>query len=116
MAKFIIACPVCGNYSEGKTGFFAKKKIQCACGNVIDVKADKMSVAECPHCANQIIYDQTKGVILRCPVCRQSFDTRVDQSRVPRAAMFTGEDCPRIVLAALLQSPRPMAVMPPEKT
>ena len=82
MAKFIIACPVCGNYSEGKTGFFAKKKIQCACGNVIDVKADKMSVAECPHCANQIIYDQTKGTTLRCPVCRQSFDTRVDQSRV----------------------------------
>lgn len=26
MAKFAIACPQCGKYAEGRTGFFAKKK------------------------------------------------------------------------------------------
>ena len=31
MAKFAIECPVCGKYAEGKTGFFARKKIQCSC-------------------------------------------------------------------------------------
>ena len=25
MAKFAIACPACGEYIEGKTGFFAEK-------------------------------------------------------------------------------------------
>lgn len=34
MAKFAIACPVCGKFAEAKTGFFARKKIECACGNI----------------------------------------------------------------------------------
>ena len=33
MAKFVIQCPVCGKYAEAKTGFFAKKKIDCATGD-----------------------------------------------------------------------------------
>ena len=31
MAKFAIACPICGKYAEAKTGFFAKKKIELFC-------------------------------------------------------------------------------------
>ena len=41
MAKLAIACPVCGKYAEAKTGFFAKKKIECACGNIMAVDYDK---------------------------------------------------------------------------
>ena len=90
MAKFIIACPVCGNYTEGKTGLFARKKIECACGNVINVRTDKMSVAECPHCSNQIIYDQTKGTDLKCPVCKKTFSTVIDQDKTK---VFSCEKC-----------------------
>ena len=43
MAKFIIECPNCGKYAEAKTGFFARKKIDCTCGYVIDVKTDKLA-------------------------------------------------------------------------
>ena len=50
MARFAIECPVCGKYAEGKTGFFARKKIQCSCGNIIDVRTDKLVARECPHC------------------------------------------------------------------
>ena len=32
MSKFVIECPVCGRYAEAKTGFFARKKIDCVCG------------------------------------------------------------------------------------
>ncbi len=32
MSKFVIECPVCGRYAEAKTGLFARKKIDCACG------------------------------------------------------------------------------------
>ena len=69
MARFAIACPKCGKYAEGKTGFFAKKMIECSCGNIIDVKTDKLTFAVCPHCGNQIVYDQTKGADVSCPVC-----------------------------------------------
>ena len=55
MAKFAIACPKCGKYAEGKTGFFARKKIECSCGNIIDVRTDKLSSLKCPHCGNQVM-------------------------------------------------------------
>ena len=69
MAKFAIACPRCGKYAEGKTGFFARKKIECSCGNVIDVRTDKLTSIQCPHCKNQVVFDQTKGPEAVCPVC-----------------------------------------------
>ena len=53
MAKFIIECPKCGKYAEAKTGFFAKKKIDCACGYTINVRTDKLTGRECPHCGNE---------------------------------------------------------------
>ena len=81
MAKFAIACPVCGKYAEAKTGFFAKKKIECACGNIIDVRTDKLSSRQCPHCGNQIVFDQTKGVDAKCPVCQTPVNTLADQQQ-----------------------------------
>ncbi len=79
MAKFAIACPKCGKYAEAKTGFFARKKIECSCGNIIDVRTDKLASKKCPHCGNQIIYDQTKGAEAVCPVCQGKVNTLADQ-------------------------------------
>ena len=45
--------PLCGKYAEGKTGFFTRKKIQCSCGNIIDVRTDKLAARECPHCGTR---------------------------------------------------------------
>lgn len=74
MGKFAIECPVCGKYAEAKTGFFAKKKIDCTCGNVIDVKVDKLISRECPHCGNQVVLDQSKGANAACPICKSSMN------------------------------------------
>lgn len=71
MAKFVIECPECGRYSEASTGFFAKRKIECGCGNTIHVKADKMALTDCPHCGNNVLYDQSKGENALCPVCKE---------------------------------------------
>lgn len=43
MSKFVIECPNCGKFAEAKTGFFARKHIDCACGYTISVKADKLT-------------------------------------------------------------------------
>ena len=79
MAKFAIACPVCGKYAEAKTGFFARKKIECACGNIINVRTDKLASRQCPHCGNQIVFDQTKGAAALCPVCHAQVNTMAEQ-------------------------------------
>ena len=63
MSKFIIECPVCHNYAEASTGFFASKHIRCACGNVINVKTDKMATRNCPSCG------QTNITSKFCPEC-----------------------------------------------
>lgn len=81
MAKFAIACPKCGKYAEGRTGFFARKKIECSCGNVIDVKVDKLASKQCPRCGNQIVYDQSKGADAVCPVCHAQINTLADQQQ-----------------------------------
>ena len=82
MAKFAIACPKCGKYAEGKTGFFARKKIECSYGNIIDVRIDKLAARECPHCGNQIVYDQTKGADAVCPICQEKVNTLADQQKL----------------------------------
>ena len=80
MAKFSIECPECGKYAEAKTGFFAKKKIRCTCGNVINVRVDKLATRECPHCGNQVMFDQSKGEDAVCPVCHEKINTKRLQS------------------------------------
>lgn len=69
MAKFVIDCPNCGRYAEAKTGFFARKKIDCDCGYTINVKTDRMSTRLCPHCGNMFVYDAADGGKAKCPVC-----------------------------------------------
>ena len=82
MGKFAIECPVCGKYAEAKTGFFARKKVDCSCGYVIDVKTDKLVSRECPHCGNQVVLDQSKGAAAVCPVCLGSINMITDNQKV----------------------------------
>lgn len=81
MAKFAIECPVCGKYAEGKTGFFARKKINCSCGNVINVRTDKLSSRQCPHCGNQVVFDQSKGADAVCPICHERINTLAENQK-----------------------------------
>jgi len=69
MSKFIIACPVCHNYTQASTGFFASKHIRCTCGHVINVKTERMATMACPSCGNHVVYDQAEGKDAKCPVC-----------------------------------------------
>ena len=69
MSKFIIACPVCHNYAQASTGFFSSKRIRCSCGNIIDVRTDRMATIACPSCGNNVVYDQAEGANARCPIC-----------------------------------------------
>lgn len=82
MAKFAIECPKCGKYAETKMGFFAKRKIECSCGNTINVRADKMASRECPHCGNQVVFDQSKGEAAVCPVCHEKINTMAEKQQV----------------------------------
>ena len=76
MSTFVIECPNCGRYAEASTGFFAKKKIDCACGYTINIKADRLSSRKCPHCGNMVVFDQIKGENALCPVCHEKINTR----------------------------------------
>lgn len=90
MAKFVIECPSCGRYAEASTGFFAKKKIDCACGYTINIKTDKLSSKSCPSCGNTVVYDQSKGEDAKCPVCHEKINTRESMAAL---AEFTCPSC-----------------------
>ena len=74
-------CPNCGKYVEAKTGFFARKKIDCACGYTIDVRTDKLTSRTCAHCGNDVVFDQSKGDAAKCPVCGQPINTMADRDK-----------------------------------
>lgn len=84
--KYVIECPKCGNYVEGRKGIFlgigATRKIDCTCGYTINIRTDKMTTRICPHCGNTAIYDQTKGTDAMCPVCHQQLVTQESMSAV----------------------------------
>ena len=82
MSKFVIECPNCGKYAEARTGFFARKKIDCSCGHTINVRTEKLAGCECPHCGNMVVFDQSKGGKARCPVCHEPIGTQAGQSNV----------------------------------
>lgn len=82
MAKFIIECPSCGKYAEAKTGFFARKKIDCSCGYTINICTDKLTSRECPHCGNMVVFDQSKGEKALCPACREPINTMSEQNKM----------------------------------
>lgn len=90
MAKFAIECPNCGKYAEAKTGFFARKKIECSCGYTINVRTDKLASRKCSHCGNQVVYDQSKGEEARCPVCHEKINTMADNQK---SEEFLCEQC-----------------------
>jgi len=75
MSKFVIECPSCGKYTTASNFIFAKKKIDCTCGYTINVKTDKMTSIVCPHCCNNVIFDQSKGEKALCPVCKEKINT-----------------------------------------
>ena len=81
MSKFVIECPQCGRFAEAKTGFFARKKIDCTCGYTINVRTDKLTSRECPHCGNMVVFDQSKGEKALCPVCHEPINTQAEQSQ-----------------------------------
>ena len=81
MAKFVMECPNCGKYVEAKTGFFAKKKIDCSCGYTIDVRTDKLTSRTCIHCGNDVVFDQSKGAAAKCPVCGEPINTMAQQDK-----------------------------------
>ena len=81
MSKFVIECPKCGRYAEAKTGFFARKKIDCSCGCTIDVRTDKLASRVCPHCGNNVVFDQSKGAKAKCPVCGEPINTMAEQDK-----------------------------------
>ena len=82
MSKFVIECPNCGKFAEAKTGFFARKKIDCACGHTINVRTDKLAARECPHCGNNVVFDQSNGEKAKCPVCGEPINTMAEKSQV----------------------------------
>ena len=90
MSKFVIECPHCGRYAEAKTGFFARKKIDCACGYTINVRTDKLASRTCPHCGNDVVFDQSKGDKAKCPVCGEPINTMVERDKM---AEFSCEQC-----------------------
>lgn len=73
MGKFAISCNKCGNYVtayNGLRGLF-HNSVNCTCGNTIDVRSERMTAAECPHCGNSVVYDQGKDKKTVCPVCHK---------------------------------------------
>ena len=90
MSKFVIECPQCGNFAEGRTGFFARKKIDCTCGYTINVRTDKLISRACPHCGNTVVFDQAKGERAKCPVCHETINTLIEQSHYEE---FSCEQC-----------------------
>lgn len=81
MSKFVIECPNCGRYAEARNGFFARKKIDCACGHTINVRTDKLTSRVCAHCGNNVVFDQSKGANAKCPVCHEPINTMDDQTQ-----------------------------------
>ena len=69
MSKFMIECPKCHKYNEAANGLFARRSIPCPCGNIINVRNDKIVTRVCPNCGNTVVYDQSEGTKARCPVC-----------------------------------------------
>lgn len=90
MSKFVIECPNCGKYAEAKTGFFARKKIDCACGYTIDVRTDRLIGRECAHCGNMVVFDQSNTKKQKCPVCGEQINTA---DALDKMAEFSCEQC-----------------------
>lgn len=76
--KFLIECPICGRMNEATDSFFARRKIECNCGHIIDVKKEKMVTKQCQHCGNLIVYNKAKNPDPVCPVCHEKLVNEKD--------------------------------------
>ena len=84
MAKFVIECPQCGKYVQASSlwGFVGKnKELTCACGHTFNVRTNLMSSRVCPHCGNDVVFDQSKGADAKCPVCGEPINTMAEQDK-----------------------------------
>ena len=81
-SHFVIECPACGKFAEASTGFFARRKIDCACGYTIHVPTDKLTGRDCPHCGSTVVFDQSKGANAKCPVCGEPINTLAEQTNM----------------------------------
>lgn len=61
--------------------FFNKRSIKCACGEIFNINAARMTAKECPKCKNRVVYDQKKGETAVCPVCKEMLNTTEQLSR-----------------------------------
>ena len=82
MSKFMIECPKCHRYNEASNGLFARRNILCSCGNIINVKNDKIVTRVCPGCGNTVVYDQSEGTKAKCPVCSQQLVADSDRNKM----------------------------------
>ena len=69
--KINIECVSCGRINEASTSFFAKRKITCTCGYLIDIRKEKMVTKQCAHCGNLIVYNKVKNPNPLCPICNE---------------------------------------------
>lgn len=69
MGNYVTECPACHKPLQVSTGLFAKKKMKCSCGYLIDIAAEKMAEEICPHCGNTVVYDRSKSASATCPTC-----------------------------------------------
>ncbi len=90
MGKFAMQCPQCGNYVMAYNGLrgLIKNKIDCTCGYQIDVRAERMTSIECPHCKNAVVYDQGNKAP-KCPICGEEILPASGQ----RMVRFRCPDC-----------------------
>lgn len=87
MSKFIMKCPICANgenpldvyvhVNSGLfgTGLFGQKNVSCPKGHTFKINANKTALKLCPHCGNNVVYDQSKGASAICPVCHEKINT-----------------------------------------
>lgn len=62
--------------------FLCPEKIDCACGNTIGVRTDKLSSRVCPHCGNWVVFDWSKGERARYLVRREPINTLAGRSQM----------------------------------
>lgn len=82
MSEIIIECPACKKSVRAGTGIFAKKKVKCSCGYVIDVNSERMAEDICPHCGNKVIYDRKKKASASCPVCHAKINAGAEMVKL----------------------------------
>ena len=55
--------------------------VKCSCGETINIQTEKLSSRKCPHCGNDVVFDQSKGDKAKCPVCHEPINTMAEQDK-----------------------------------